>query len=272
MRARATARVLRVNRAATSRIAGALALLVILLAGLALNLAADLMVTLPVLLTLVAGSVWAHRHGPGQLRDATILVALLWVVLAVPWPLLWPGSGVLALVLAGLWAWRRGHWPQWRQWLRVGRIDPVAWAMCGVIALLSVVGLLTWNRLLGGELAAGYSDLVQGVPTPVAVIAILLFLVVNGAIEDSIWSGVLLSAGERLLPPWLAMGAAALSFGLAHLHGVPDGVVGVVMAGSWGLVLGFLRMRTGGMVATYVAHIVADTTIVLMLLPTLLQG
>lgn len=260
------------ERVAASQVAGALSLVVTLLAGAALNLAGDLRVAVPVVVALVGVAAWAHRHGPGQLRDATVLVGLLWVTLALPWPLLWPVSGALALALTALWACRRGRWPQWREWLRVGRVDGVAWAMCGVIALLSVAGLLIWNQLLGGELPSGYHDLVQGVPVPVAIVAILLFLVVNGAIEDSIWAGVLLSAGERLVPRWLAIGTVAVSFGLAHLHGVPDGVVGVLMAGSWGLVLALLRVRTGGMGATYLAHVVADATIVLMLLPSLLQG
>ena len=64
----------------------------------------------------------------------------------------------------------------------------------------------------------------------------------------------------------------ALAFGIAHFNGVPNGIVGVVMAGCWGLILAYLRHRTGGMLATYLAHLVADTTIIAVLLPLALTG
>ena len=61
----------------------------------------------------------------------------------------------------------------------------------------------------------------------------------------------------------------ALAFGVLHLHGVPNGPVGMVMAGVWGLLLGVLRLRSRGLLAPYVTHIAADATIVVLMLPTL---
>lgn len=96
-------------------------------------------------------------------------------------------------------------------------------------------------------------------------------MVINGTAEDSIWAGILLSAAEESrLPTVLALGPVAASFGLAHLHGTPSGWLGVAMAGFWGLLLTLLRLRTGGMLATYVAHVCADATIVALLLPAVL--
>lgn len=259
-----------VETTAPRRSTAGVAVVVTLLAGGATSFAADPRIAIPVLALLIGAVWWTHRSARGQLRDATILVAALWLFLAIPSPLLWPLSGLLALVLTALWARRRGRWPQWRAWLRVGRIGPFAWAMCAVIALMSVVGLLIWNHLADGELPPAYSELAQSVPLPAAVAGAFAFFVINGAIEDSIWAGVLLSATERLVPPWLAITTVAASFGLAHLHGVPDGPIGVLMAGSWGLVLALLRLRTGGMGATYLAHVVADATIAAMLLPAAL--
>lgn len=260
------------QRVASGRGAAALALVVTLVAGGAPSFSSELLVVVPVLGFLVVAVWWSHRHAVGQLRDATVLVAALWLFLAIPSPILWPLPGVAALLVAGLWAWRRGRWSQWREWLRVGRIGPFAWAMWALIVVLSVVGLLAWNHLFDGELPEAYRDLAQDVSPGAAIAGAFAFLVVNGAIEDSIWAGVLLSATERLVPSWLAIVTVAASFGLAHLNGVPSGPVGVVMAGSWGLVLALLRVRTGGMGATYLAHIVADATIVLMLLPAVLSA
>lgn len=246
------------------------ALVVTLLAGAAPSFAADPRVAVPAIAVLVAAAVLGRRHLPGQVRDATVLVLALWIFLAVPSPVLWPLPGLAALLVAGVWAWRRGRWSQWREWLRIGRIGRFAWTMWGLIVVLTVLGLLTWNHLFDGELPRAYQQLAQDAPVPVAMAGALVFLVINGAIEDSIWAGVLLSATERVVPSWLAVGVVAASFGLAHLHGVPGGPVGVVLAGSWGLVLALLRIRTGGMGATYLAHIAADATIVVMLLPAAL--
>lgn len=254
-----------------SRRTAAVVLVVTLLAGAAPAFAADLRIAIPAMAVLAAAALYGRREIPGQVRDATVLVAALWLFLAIPSPALWPLPGLAALLVAGAWAWRRGRWPQWREWLRIGRIGRFAWAMWGLIVVLTVLGLLTWNQVFDGELPRAYQQLAQGVPVPVATTGALAFLVVNGAIEDSIWAGVLLSATERVLPAWLAVGAVAASFGLAHLHGVPGGLVGVLMAGAWGLVLALLRIRTGGMGATYLAHIAADATIVVMLLPAALR-
>lgn len=248
----------------------AVTLVVVLLAGAAPSFAGELRIAVPAIAVLTAAALLGRRHLPGQVRDATTLVAVLWLFLAVPSPALWPVPGLAALLVAGLWAWRRRRWLQWRDWLRVGRIGRFAWVMWALIVVLTVLGLLVWNQLFDGELPRAYQQLAQGVPVPVATSGALVFLIINGAIEDSIWAGVLLSAAERVLPAWLAVGAVALSFGLAHLHGVPGGLVGVLMAGAWGLVLALLRIRTGGMGATYLAHIAADATIVVMLLPAAL--
>ena len=58
----------------------------------------------------------------------------------------------------------------------------------------------------------------------------------------------------------------SLSFGLAHAHGFPRGVIGVVLAGSWAAMLGVLRHHTRGLAAPIVAHVVADATIATVVL------
>ena len=53
----------------------------------------------------------------------------------------------------------------------------------------------------------------------------------------------------------------AVLFGIIHLHGVPGGNIGVVMASIYGLMLGSLRLVAKGMLAPFVAHVFADITI-----------
>lgn len=90
--------------------------------------------------------------------------------------------------------------------------------------------------------------------------------------EDSIFFGVLLTPLLRHFPSGLAVIMTALAFGLAHFNGVPSGLAGIILAATWALMLAYLRMRTGGMLATYLAHVVADATIVAVLIPPLLAA
>ena len=119
-------------------------------------------------------------------------------------------------------------------------------------------------------MVASYRDIAASVPVWVAVLGALLFLVVNGLIEDVMFFGEALSTAEEGLLPLVAQIAVAASFGLAHFNGIPNGWIGVAMASTWGFVLARLRLQTRGMLATYVTHVCADATIVATLLPAVL--
>ena len=58
----------------------------------------------------------------------------------------------------------------------------------------------------------------------------------------------------------------AAAFGLLHLSGFPGGAVGVGLAAVYGVMLGVLRRRAGGLLAPYVAHVAADLTVFVLLL------
>ncbi len=95
------------------------------------------------------------------------------------------------------------------------------------------------------------------------------FSLLNAAVEEIVFRGVLLSALTDVLGVGVAVILQAVAFGVLHLHGVPSGPVGMVMAGAWGLLLGVMRVRSRGLLAPYVTHIAADATIVLLMLPVL---
>jgi hypothetical protein len=74
---------------------------------------------------------------------------------------------------------------------------------------------------------------------------------------------------DRLEPIFGVAAAIALqaaSFGIQHYRGVPRGVVGVLLAGSWAAMLGMLRHHARGMLAAIVAHVVADSVIAIIVL------
>lgn len=53
----------------------------------------------------------------------------------------------------------------------------------------------------------------------------------------------------------------AVAFGAMHFHGFPRGWSGVALATAYGLMMGALRRRSGGLLAPWVAHVAADLTI-----------
>ena len=220
----------------------------------------------------VAAGIWIRRDDLPETKDAAVLVVLLYAIGLIPSVGLWPVGPAIALLLTALVSWRTGRLARWRAWFRVGRLDGVVCAMVVAVAVVSVVALVIWQSLLDGQLPSTYRQLTESVSPPAAVAGALGFAIVNGAIEDSIFFGVLLTPLLRQFPSGVAVVMAALAFGLAHSNGVPNGLVGIVLAGTWALMLGYLRTRTGGMLATYLAHVVADATIVAVLVPPLLAA
>lgn len=217
-------------------------------------------------------SWWLRSDDASEAKDAIVLVALLYIVGLVPGVGLWPIGPAIAITITAIVSWRTGRLARWREWLRVGRFDGPTWVTMGAVAAVSIVALLLWQSVFNGQLPETYRALAESVPAPVAVAGALGCAIVNGAIEDSIFFGLLLTPMLRYFPPRWAVVLTALAFGLAHFHGVPNGVVGVLLAGTWALMLGYLRTRTGGMLATYLAHVAADATIVAVLIPPLLTN
>jgi len=61
------------------------------------------------------------------------------------------------------------------------------------------------------------------------------------------------------------VGIQGVLFGVIHAHGFPRGVTGMVMASAYGVALGLLRLRSGGMATSCAAHVCADATIFALL-------
>ena len=75
---------------------------------------------------------------------------------------------------------------------------------------------------------------------------------------------------EQGAPAAAIVGIQALSFGVAHIQGFPRGALGVALAAVYGLLLGVLRLRAGGLLAPVLAHIGADAVIYALILATAL--
>jgi membrane protease YdiL (CAAX protease family) len=222
---------------------------------------------------LAAAAVWAlltlAAMFIGRPRAIHLtLLAGLGAVLKLAAPRLWPGL-VPWLAALGLYLLVLHAWPALRvtaDWARRGSLDPgVRWLVLAVIPV-AAAGLVVWVAAVG---EAGLSEgarlairQTQGVPLWVVVPVGLLFACLNAAVEEAFYRGVIMHAllGTVGTMPALVLQAAA--FGLLHTEGFPSGPAGVTLTAGYGLVLGVIRLKAGGLLAPWLAHVLADLTIV----------
>lgn len=152
-------------------------------------------------------------------------------------------------------------------WAERGRL-PLRW-----IALVGGVtpGALTaWLLLMKPDLSDLTSSALLQAPRSVLLVGGVVFALLNAALEELIWRGVIQAALVSSSPSRAGVQAAILiqaaSFGLQHAHGFPRGAVGVTLAASWGVMLGLLRQHSRGLLAPFLAHVVADATIAILVL------
>jgi hypothetical protein len=91
----------------------------------------------------------------------------------------------------------------------------------------------------------------------------VLFAMLNAAIEEAAYRGILLSALDATLGAGaVSVLVQAIAFGALHLYGgFPRGIVGVFLAFVYGLMLGALRRKAGGLLAPWIAHVLTDIVI-----------
>ena len=123
--------------------------------------------------------------------------------------------------------------------------------------VLALTGLLTIVSLVPPSPAAA-----------AAGVAALAFSVVNAAVEKAAYRGVLLGALRKAgITPRAALVLQAIAFAALHFRaGFPRGIVGVGLTFVYGLVLGELRCRAGGLMAPFITHVLTDVVIVTIML------
>lgn len=240
-----------------------------LLAGVVLIVLQDVAVGVSAVLVLGLLALGARRSRSAPAVDAVLMTGLLYLTLSVGIFGLWPLPGAVAVLAAWALARRSARAELWRSWCQRGSATPeLPWLLLVTITV-TAVALVTWQRVFDGQLPQDYVDAAAGHPLWLLALGGAGFSLLNAAVEEAVFRGVLQTAMERVSGPAVAIAAQATAFGALHVLGVPSGVVGAVMAGCWGVLLGVLRWRTRGLLAPYAAHVAADATIFLMLLPAL---
>ena len=203
-----------------------------------------------------------------RLRSVVGLLAILTTGAALPMSV-WPAHWVV--LLAGLALYYRALAPETRPepgWWARGAFTPL---LIALIALTSGIALYLWWWWAAPDLSA-HRALLPDVDWPWLVLAGLAFSMANAFVEEVLFRGLLQSFllrafaglfGSRSATTHraLAVVGSAFAFGIAHWSGFPSGASGAALAGIYGLMLGALRERSGGLLSPWVAHIAADAVI-----------
>ncbi len=150
-------------------------------------------------------------------------------------------------------------------WMKKGTLDKSVWLLVALTGLLSTVALIIW-ALWSNKLGMGIQMMLNFSAYPswlILSVDIPVFALINAFAEEVVYRGVLQGALMQVFRSrvWLQILQAA-AFAAAHYAaGFPNGVVGYFLVLVYGILLGFLRLRTGGLLAPYVAHVLADLTI-----------
>jgi membrane protease YdiL (CAAX protease family) len=177
-----------------------------------------------------------------------------------PFPLVAALAGYGLVVLATPWLSETTFWPH------TGSLDADVRRLVAIAVVLPAVTLPLWYWLVGPEvreIVTAFEDLPAWALVPIGAI----FALVNAGAEEAAFRGVLMDALTSAVGIAGAVVIQAIAFGLVHYpHGLPNGTWGAILSGVYGLMLGLLRLRAGGMLAPWIAHVAADLTIFVLLL------
>jgi len=201
----------------------------------------------------------------GSTRLGLGLTATVAASAVLPWQVgWWPLPGLVGvavyLVAHSLTREPGGH----HAVLRLGRLTAAdIWMVVGVVVSSGAV-LLLFSRLAPPRVGTGASFLTT--LTPVSLVAAgVAFAVVNAFVEEFLFRGAMMHHLGPVLGGWTAVVVQALAFGMLHLNGYPYGPAGVVLASVYGVLLGAIRLRSGGLLAPWIAHAVTDVVIFVLI-------
>jgi membrane protease YdiL (CAAX protease family) len=218
----------------------------------------------PTLLVGLALTALALAAGLRDRSAVTVHLAVIVLLIGVLHHLLgklWPLPTVLTLAAYGAALVASARVRAGAGWLRRGRLTRGSAAIMVVFIASEAIALVIWRHTTSADLSH-FATLVPDVPGWLLPVGLVGFALINGAYEELLWRGVIQHALHSATGcRWHAWWLQGLGFGLWHFQGFPSGWVGSGLAAVFALMMGYLRLRSAGMLAPYVAHVGADITI-----------
>gem|GEM_PF-2605115 len=154
-------------------------------------------------------------------------------------------------------------------WLQLGKLHTADWILVITGSILSAAALLAWAHW-SHYFGAGYIIMRQlNQYSAILIIAsIMVFAFINALTEEAIYRGVIQTGLMKLFNSnWLIpiILQAQIFAAIHYKMGFPNGKVGFAMAFLYGCFLGYLRVKTKGLLASSLIHISSDCCIGLIL-------
>jgi membrane protease YdiL (CAAX protease family) len=196
---------------------------------------------------------WKALHG---IACFALLVGATFVPVFRIWPWLWIAPLAAYFLLVALLPPLRRTFSGWS----FGRVTPRAVLAAFGIAIVSCAALFLFEWWRHPDLHA-YAAALPGLHGTGLIFAEIVFAILNAFLEELLFRGIFFDAIESQTGTAMAVVITAALFGYGHMHGYPPGPIGAVLAGAYGLMLGWLRVFTGGLGLPVLTHITADATI-----------
>jgi len=149
------------------------------------------------------------------------------------------------------------------KWFTAGAVTRDITLVAAASVLLSAGALVLWFLLARPDINDIIRTFVPDWPLAALVFGGLLFSMFNAAVEEMAYRGVVMNALDTAIGTGtLPLVGQAVAFGLLHIHGFPRGWSGVALAFVFGILMGLIRRRSGGLLAPWVAHVCTDIVIV----------
>ncbi len=148
-----------------------------------------------------------------------------------------------------------------RDWLRFGSID---WNVGKRIALVVAV---MYVIMLGGVVLFHFDmthqPLIRSGLSLIALVFVgIAIAAVNAGAEEFVYRGLVMQSLDKGIGAgWPSLLLQAVAFGTFHFNSSEPGFTGIAGEALFGLLLGWLRRSSRGMLAPYIAHISVDLLI-----------
>ncbi|MBK5305034.1 MULTISPECIES: CPBP family intramembrane glutamic endopeptidase [Gammaproteobacteria] len=154
-------------------------------------------------------------------------------------------------------------WPGKEEW----RASTWSYSILG--AGCATLGLFVWYSIVSPDFSR-FTAMIPHLSWWIIIPAGVAFYCINAAVEEWIFRGILFKelSFSGVSIGWIIL-FQAVSFGCLHWQGIPGGKAGVLLSGLYGVVQGWVRWRSGGLLAPWMSHVVADLVIFSLVLQSL---